>query len=129
MLYHLHIGQLCDLGIESKLLLASVPLVNHWWLRGTGEDEVRLSHNIKELHMGVPMPGMERLVGVKAIAVPTINAGGASLGAIRHYKVPLSIQLEGLHKVGLPHSSGVYVLDLYKALWVFFPSVITRKLS
>lgn len=129
MLNHLHIGQLCDLREEGKLLLASAPLVNHRWLRGAGQDEVRLSCNIKELHMGVSMPGVEGLVGVETVAVPAINAGGACLGAVSHNKVPLSIQLEGLHKVGLPHSCGVYVLDLYKALWVLFPPVIDQTLS
>lgn len=129
VLHHLHISQLGDLGEEGKLLLTSVPLVNHRWLRGTREDKVRLSYNVNELHMCVPVPRMQGLVRVKAIAVPTINAGGASFGAVGYYEVPLSIQLEGLHKVRLSHSSGVYVLDLYKALRVFFPSVTTGRLS
>lgn len=125
VLHHLHVCYLCDLGVESKLLLASVPLVNHRRLRGAGEDEVRLSPNIKELHMCVPMPGMEGLVGVETITVPAINAGGACLGAVCYYKVPLFIQLKGVHEVGLPHASGVNVLDLHKALRVLFPPVIT----
>lgn len=129
VLNHLHVGQLQDLGVEGELLLASVPLVNHRWLRSAGKDKVRLSYNIKELHMSVPMPGMEGLVGVEAIAVPAVNAGGASLGAVCYYKVPLPIQLEGLHKVGLSHSGGVYVLDLHKALWVLFPPVTTKTFS
>lgn len=79
--------------------------------------------------MGVAMPGMEGLVGVETIAVPAINAGGTCLGAVCYDKVPLVIQLKGVHKVGLPHASGVDVLDLYKALWVLFPPVTTKRLS
>ncbi|TNN69022.1 hypothetical protein EYF80_020725 [Liparis tanakae] len=93
-------AQLCDLGEENKLLLASVPLVNHRRLRGAGEDEVRLPSNIEELHMCVAMPGVKGLVGVEAIAVPAINAGGACLGAVGHDKVPLIIQLEGSDGIG-----------------------------
>lgn len=129
VLHHLHIGQFCDLGVEGELLLASVPLVNHRQLRGAGEDEVWLSPNIQELYVGVSMPGMEGLMGVEAIAVPTINAGGACLGAVRHNEVPLSIQLEGLHKVGFPYAAGVDVLDLYKSLWVLFPPGVTESPS
>lgn len=129
VLNHLHIGQLRDLGEDDKLLLASVPLVNHRRLRRAGEDEVRLSPNIEELHVGVPVPGMEGLVGVETVAVPAIDAGGACLGAVCHYKVPLSVQLEGVHEVGLPHTGGVDVLDLYKALRVLFPPGTTKLLS
>lgn len=35
VLDHLNISHLCYLGMEDKLLLASVPLVNHWCLRRT----------------------------------------------------------------------------------------------
>lgn len=112
--------------MESELPLAAVPLVNHRRLGGAGEDEVLLTPSIKELHMGVPMPGVEGLVRVEAIAVPSINAGGAGLGAVCHYKVPLPIQLEGLHKVGLSHPSGINILDLYEALWVLFPPAIIK---
>lgn len=113
--------------MESKLPLASVPLVNHRWLGGTREDEVRPSPNLKELYVCVAVPGMEGLVRVETIAVPTINAGGASFGTVHYDKVPLVIQLEGLHKVWLPHPSGINVLDLHKALWVLFPPVIITR--
>lgn len=129
MLNHLYIGQLCDLRVESKLFLASVPLVNHRWLRGAGEDEMRLSPNVKELNVGVSMPGMEGLVGIETVAVPPINASGARLGAVCYHKVPFAVQLEGLHKVGLPYPTGVNVLDLYKALRVLFPPVLAEMLS
>lgn len=127
VLNHLHIGQLGDLGEEGELLLASVPLVDHRWLRGAGENQVRLPPDVEELHVGVPMPGMEGLVGVETVAVPAVNAGGAGFGAVRDNKVPLFIHLEGVHEVGLPHASGVDVLDLYEALRVFFPPVTTKR--
>lgn len=76
--------------------------------------------------MRVSMPGMEGLVGVETIAVPPINASGARLGAVCYHKVPLPIQLEGLHEVGFPYPTGVNVLDLYKALWVLFPPALPK---
>lgn len=68
-------------------------------------------------------------MGVEAIAVPSINAGGACFGAVRHDEIPLPVQLEGLHKVRLPHATGVDVLDLYKTLWVLFPPEVTERSS
>lgn len=129
VLHHLHIGQLRDLGEEGELLLAPVPLVNHRRLRGAGQDEVRLSSDIQELHVGVPMPGVEGLVGVETVAVPVVNAGGAGLGAVCHDKVPVSVQLEGVHEVGLPHTGGVDVLDLHEALRVLFPPETTEEVG
>lgn len=122
MLDHLHVSQLSDLGIEGKLALAAVPLIDHRGLRGTGEDEPLLTLYIQKLHVGVTMPRMKGLVGVETIAVPAINASGACLGAVCYCKVPFPIQLEGLHKVGLSHTSGVNVLDFHESLWVLFPS-------
>lgn len=68
-------------------------------------------------------------MGVEAVAVPAVNAGGAGLGAVSHHKVPLSIQLEGLHEVGFPHTAGVDVLDLYEALRILFPPELIKRLS
>ena len=73
--------------------------------------------------MGVTMPGMKGLVGVETIAVPAVYARRACLGTVCYCKVPLIIQLEGLNKVGFPHTCGVNVLDLHKSLWVLFPPV------
>lgn len=90
---------------------------------------MRLSPHVQELYVGVPMPGMEGLMGVEAVAVPAVNAGGACLGAVSNHKVPLFIQLEGLHKVGLPHTACVDVLDLYEALGILFPPDFTNRQS
>lgn len=57
------------------------------------------------------MPGMERLVRVKAVTVPAIQAGGTSFGAINHGKIPVSFNLERLDEVGFTDTGGVNVLD------------------
>lgn len=129
VLDHLHVGQLGDLGEEAELLLAPVPLIHHRRLRGAGQDEVRLSPEVQELHVGVAVPRVEGLVGVEPVAVPAIDAGGSSLGAVGHHKVPLSIQLEGVHEVGLPHPGGVDVLDLDEPMRRLLPPGTTENSS
>lgn len=123
---HLYVSQIRDLGPEDKLFLAPVPLVNRRWLGGAGEDEVRLPAHLQELHVDVAIPRVEGLVGVEAIAVPAINAGGTGLGAVGHHKVPFFIQLEGVHKVGLPDAGRVDVLDLHEPLRGLLPPGTTE---
>jgi len=129
MLHGVNVLHLWDVGASVKLLGGFVPLVNDGPLGAAGQDQVRFRGDLQVFHISVAVPGVEGLMGVEAIAVPMINAGGACLGTVCYNKVPLSIQLEGLHKVRFPHPTGVYVLDLYKALWVLFPPVFTGRKS
>lgn len=120
---HLHVRRVSDLGVEGELALAAVPLVDHRGLRRAGEDEPWLALYLQELHVGVTVPRVQGLMGIEAVAVPTVDAGGACLGTVDHGEVPIPFDLEGLHKVWLAYTGCVDILDLYKSQRAFLPSV------
>ena len=69
---------------------------------------------------------MQGLVGVEAVLVPAVEAGGTRLGAVGHSEVPVAVDAEGLKVVGLAHTLRVNVLQLGEACGVGVPVVNVR---
>lgn len=66
-------------GPAVKLFLAPVPLVHHRPLGAAGQDQVGFVGDLQVFYIRVPVPRVERLVGVEAIAVPFVHCRGAGL--------------------------------------------------
>lgn len=62
-----------------KLFLVPVPLVHNRPLGAAGQDQVGLVGDLQIFYICVPVPRVERLVGVEAIAVPFVHRCGAGL--------------------------------------------------
>lgn len=105
-----------------ELALAAVPLIHHRGLRVARQYETRFAVHLEEVDVSVSVPGMERLVRVKAVTVPAVQAGGSGFGAVDYSKVPVPFNLESLYEVGFTDTSGVDVLDFDKTQWSFLPS-------
>lgn len=75
----LHLWDVCA-AVEQ--LGGFVPLVDDWPLGAAGQNQVRLARDFQVLHIGVAVPRVQGLVGVEAVAVPLVDRGGASFGAI-----------------------------------------------
>lgn len=63
-----------------KLLLAPVPLVHYGPLGAARQDQMWFMGNLQIFHICVPVPRVQRLVGVEAVAVPFVHGCGSSLG-------------------------------------------------
>lgn len=70
------------------------------------------ARDLQILHVCVPVPRVQGLVEVEAIAVPFVDCRGASFGAVCNDKEGLAILLKCLHIVGLPYPEDVNILDL-----------------
>lgn len=105
-----------------ELALTAVPLIHHRGLRVAREYETRFAVHLEEVYVSVSVPGMERLVRVKAVTVPAVQAGGSGFRAVDYSKVPVPFNLESLYEVGFTDTGGVDVLDFYETQWCFLPS-------
>lgn len=79
MLHGVDILHLWDVSASVKQLGAFVPLVDDRPLGAAGQDQVRFVGDLQIFYICVPVPWVERLVGVEAIAVPFVHCCGASL--------------------------------------------------
>lgn len=95
-----------------ELLGAFVPLIDDGPLGTAGQDEVGFGGDLHVLHVGVPVPMVERLMRVEAIAVPFVYGGGAGLRAVCNDEIGLPVDEERLHIVGLPDFENVDALEL-----------------
>ncbi len=112
MLHGVDVLHLWDVGASVKQLGALVPLVDDRPLGAAGQDQVRFGGDLHVLHVGVPVPRVERLVRVEAIAVPLVDGGGTSLGAVCYNEEGLSIDAERLDIVGFADFEDVDALEL-----------------
>lgn len=112
MLHGVDVFHLWDVGASVKQLSALVPLVDDRPLGATGQDQVWFGGDLHVLHVGVPVPRVERLVRVEAIAVPLVDGGGTGLGAVCYDKEGLSIDAERLDIVGFADFEDVDALEL-----------------
>lgn len=94
-----------------KLFLAPVPLVDDRPLRAAGQDQVGFVGDLQILYICVPEPWMEGLVGVEAIAVPLVDGGGASLGAVCYDEEGLSIDAKRLNIIWFADFEDVNALE------------------
>lgn len=62
-----------------KLFLAPVPLIHNRPLWAAGQDQMGFVGDLQIFNVCVPVPRVEWLVGVEAIAIPFIHCCGASL--------------------------------------------------
>ena len=112
VLHGVDVLHLRDVRAPLKQLGAFVPLVDDGPLGAAGQDQVRLGGDLHELHVGVPVPRVERLVGVEAVAVPLVDGGGTGLGAVRYDEERFSVDAESLDVVGFADSEDVDALEL-----------------
>lgn len=68
-----------DVGPAFKLFLAPVPLVDHGPLRAAGQNQVGFVGDHQVFNVCVPVPVVEGLMGVEAIAIPFVDSGGTGL--------------------------------------------------
>lgn len=68
-----------DVSPAFKLFLASVPLVDDGPLRAAGQNQVGFIGDHQIFNVCVPVPVVEWLVGVEAIAIPFVDSGGTGL--------------------------------------------------
>lgn len=112
MLHSVDVLHLWDVGASVKQLGAFVPLVDDRPLRAAGQDQVRLGGDLHIFHIGVPVPWVERLVRVEAIAVPLVDGGGTSLGAVCYDEEGFSINTECLDIIRFADFEDVDALEL-----------------
>lgn len=112
MFHSVNILHLWDVGAPVKHLGAFVPLVDDGPLGAAGQDQVRLGGDLHVLHIGVPIPLVEGLMPVEAIAVPLVNGGGPGLGAVRYDEEEFAIDAERLNVVWFADSQDVNALEL-----------------
>lgn len=112
MLDGVHVLHLRDVGAAVKQLGAFVPLVDDRPLGAAGQYQMGFGGDLHVLHVGVPVPRMERLVRIEPIAVPLIDGGRAGLGAVGDDEEGFSVYAEGLDIVGFTYFEDVDVLDL-----------------
>lgn len=112
VLHGVHVLHLGDVGAPVKQLGGLVPLVDDWPLGAAGQNKVGLGGDFHVLHIGVPVPRVERLVGVEAIAVPFVDGGGAGLGTVRYDEEGLAVDAERLHIVWFTDFEDVDALQL-----------------
>lgn len=112
VLYRVDVLHLWDVGAPVKQLGAFVPLVDDWSLGAAGQDEVRFGGYLHVLHICISVPRVERLVGIEAVAVPLVDGGGSSFGAVRYHKEGFSINAESFHIVWLADFEDVDALEL-----------------
>lgn len=112
MLHSVDVLHLWDVGAPFKQLGAFVPLVDDRPLGAAGQDQVRFGGDLHVLHIGVPVPRVERLVRVEAIAVPLVNGSGTGLGAVCYDEEGFSIDAECLDIVWFADFQDVDALEL-----------------
>lgn len=112
MLHGVDVLHLWDVGASVKQLGAFVPLVDDRPLGAAGQDQVWFGGDRHVLHIGVPVPWVEGLVRVEAIAVPLVDGGGTSLGAVCYDEKGFSINTECLDIIRLADFQDVDALEL-----------------
>lgn len=101
-----------DVGAPVEQLGGFVPLVDDRPLGAAGQDQVRLGGDLHVLHIRVPVPRVERLVRVEAVAVPLIDGGGSGLGAVRYDEEGFAVDAERLNVVWFADFEDVDALEL-----------------
>lgn len=112
MLHCVNVLHLWDICASVKLLGGLVPLVDDGPLGAAGQDQVRFGGDLQVLHIRVPVPRVEGLMGVEAVAVPLVDGGGPGLGAVCYDEKGLSVDAERLHVVRLADPQDVDALEL-----------------
>lgn len=103
---------LWNVSASFELLGTFVPLIDDRPLGTAGQDQVRFGGDLHVLHIGVPVPRVERLMGVESIAVPFVYGGGAGLGAVCYDEEGFPVDAKRLHVVGFTDFEDVDTLEL-----------------
>lgn len=103
---------LWNVSASFELLGAFVPLIDDRPLGTAGQDQVRFGGDLHVLDIGVPIPRVERLMGVESIAVPLVYGGGAGLRAVGYDEEGFPIDAKRLHVVGFTDFEDVDTLEL-----------------
>lgn len=112
MLHSVDVLHLWDVGTSVKQLGAFVPLVDDRPLGAAGQDQVRFGGDLHVLHVSVPVPRVERLVRVEAIAVPLVDGGGPGLGAVCYHEEGFSIDAKCLNVIWFSDFEDINALEL-----------------
>ena len=112
MLYSVDVLHLRDVCASVKQLGAFVPLVDDRPLGAAGQDQVGFGRDLHVLHIRVPVPRVEWLVRVEAIAVPLVDGGGTGLGAVCYDEEGFSVDAERLNIIWLSYLEDVNALEL-----------------
>lgn len=112
VLHSVDVFHLRDVGAPVEQLGAFVPLVDDRPLGAAGQDQVRFGGDLHVLHVGVPVPRVQRLVRVEAVTVPLVDGGGAGFGAVCYDEERLSVYSESLNVVRFADLEDVDALDL-----------------